>query len=81
MVKFSIKQKVKLSIKHFFGKCDQMRSLLRIWSHLLKKSLMENFIFCAVWVECFNFPEFQFRILKFDRLDLTNIADFLGSIV
>ena len=21
---------------------------LRIWSHLLKKSLMENFIFCAV---------------------------------
>ena len=25
-----------------------MRSFLRIWSHLLKKSLMENFIFCAV---------------------------------
>ena len=23
-------------------------SFLRIWSHLLKKSLMENFIFCAV---------------------------------
>ena len=22
---------------------------LRIWSHLLKKSLMENFIFCAVF--------------------------------
>ena len=22
--------------------------LLRIWSHLLKKSLIENFIFCAV---------------------------------
>ena len=22
---------------------------LRIWSHLLKKSLMENFIFRAVW--------------------------------
>ena len=22
---------------------------LRIWSHLLKKSLMENFIFCAVY--------------------------------
>ena len=25
-----------------------MRRKLRIWSHLLKKSLMENFIFCAV---------------------------------
>ena len=23
-------------------------SFLRIWSHLLKKSLMENFVFCAV---------------------------------
>ena len=27
----------------FFSKCD-----LRIWSHLLKKSVMESFIFCAV---------------------------------
>ena len=25
-------------------------SFLRIWSHFLKKSLMENFIFCAVFV-------------------------------
>ena len=32
-------------------KCDQIRSFLRIWSHLLKKSLMENFIFCAVVVK------------------------------
>ena len=33
----------------FFGKSDQIHSKLRIQSHLLKKSLMENFIFCAVW--------------------------------
>ena len=39
---------MKLSIKDFFGKCDQIRRKLRIWSHLLKKCLMENFIFCAV---------------------------------
>ena len=33
----------------FFSKCDQIRRKLRIWSHLLKKSLMENFIFvCGV---------------------------------
>ena len=25
-----------------------IRSFLQIWSHLLKKSLLENFIFCAV---------------------------------
>ena len=42
-------QKMKFSIKDFFGKCDQIHKKLRIWSHLLKKSLMENFIFCAVW--------------------------------
>ena len=36
------------SIKDFLSKCDQICSFLRIWSHLLKKSLMENFIFCAV---------------------------------
>ena len=41
-------QKIKFSIKDFFSKCDQTRSFLRVWSHLLKKSLMENFIFCAV---------------------------------
>ena len=34
--------KMKFSIKNFFSKYDQ------IWSHLLKKSFMENFAFCAV---------------------------------
>ena len=41
-------QKMKFSIKDFFSKFDQIYSFLRIWSHLLKKSLMENLIFCAV---------------------------------
>ena len=41
-------QKMKFSIKDLFSKCDQIRRKLRIWSHLLKKSLMENFILCAV---------------------------------
>ena len=38
----------KVSINDFFSKCDQFCRKLRIWSHLLKKSLIENFIFCAV---------------------------------
>ena len=42
---------MKFYFKDFFSKCDQIRSFLRIWSHLLKKSLMENVIFCAV-LEC-----------------------------
>ena len=36
------------SMKDSFSKCDQICSFLWIWSHLLKKSLMGNFIFCAV---------------------------------
>ena len=39
---------MKFSIKDFFNKCDQILRKLRIWSDLLKKSLMENFTFCAV---------------------------------
>ena len=38
-------QKIKFSIRNFFSKWK-----LRIWSHLLKTSLLENFIFCAVIV-------------------------------
>ena len=36
------------SKQDFFSKCDQIRRKQRIWSHLLKKSLMEKFIFGAV---------------------------------
>ena len=42
-------QKMKFFIKDVFSKCDQIRSFLRIRSHLLKKSFMENFIFCVVY--------------------------------
>ena len=35
---------MKFSIKDFFSEFDQISRFLRIWSHLLKKSLMENFI-------------------------------------
>ena len=38
---------MKFSIKNFSSKYDQIRSFLRIWSHLLEKFLMEDFIFCA----------------------------------
>ena len=41
---------MKFSIKDFFSKCDQIHSFPRIWSHLLKKFFMENFIFCAVMI-------------------------------
>ena len=44
-------QKMKFSITDFFSKSDQIRSFLPIWSHLLTKSVMENFIPCAVTIK------------------------------
>ena len=41
-------QKMKFSIKDFFTKCGQIRRRVWIWSHSLKKSQIENFIFYAV---------------------------------
>ena len=41
-------KKMKFSIKNFFGKCDQIRRKQWIWLRLLKKLLIENFIFCTM---------------------------------
>ena len=35
---------MRFSINDFFSNCDQIQSFRRLWSHLLKKSLMENFL-------------------------------------
>ena len=45
---------MKFPIKDILSKCDQIRSFLRIWSYLFKKSLMENFIFCTVLASKFK---------------------------
>ena len=47
-------QKMKFSITDFFSKCDQIRSFLQSWPHLLKKSITENFHFlCSMMMNCF----------------------------
>ena len=56
-----IAQRMKFSVKDFFSKRDQIRSFLRIWSYLLKKISMENFIFCAVLYFCIS----QKRLMSF----------------
>ena len=43
-------QKMKFCIDDFFSKCDQIHNFFRIWSNLLTKSLMENFIFVKLEV-------------------------------
>ena len=44
----ALHKKMKFSIKDFYNKWNKIRRKLRIWSDLLKKSWMEDFIFCAV---------------------------------
>ena len=48
---------MKFYVKDFFSNSDQIRRKLRIWSHLLKISLMENFIFWAVFGSASKFPK------------------------
>ena len=55
---------MKFSIIDFYSKYDQIHRKLRIWSHLLKKSLMENFIFCAVSVLTKSFSVAELSLLK-----------------
>ena len=40
-----VEQKIKFSIRDIFCKCNQIHRVLRIWSHLLKKSLIQKFVF------------------------------------
>ena len=47
-------QKMKSFIKDFFSKWDRIRRKFWIWSHLLKKPLMKNFIFCAAILPLFE---------------------------
>ena len=65
---------MKFSIWDFSSKCVQICSFLQIWSHLLKKSLMENFIFCAVIVFIVHHLNLVFTRLSC-FLWLTNFSD------
>ena len=53
-------RKMKFSTKDFFIKWDKIRRKLLIWSYLLKKSLVENFIFFVV----IDFHSFFEKLLR-----------------
>ena len=52
------------SIKDFFRGFDQIRRKLRISSHLLTKSLMENLIVCAVLQKGINEKGLNHEVLN-----------------
>ena len=71
----STAQKMKISIKDFVSKCDQIHRKLWIWSHLLTKSLMGNFIVCAVITFGFERTSKLFFWIRF-YLSFTTISEF-----
>ena len=48
-------------IKGCIIKCDQIRRKLRIWSHLLRNPLVENFMFCSVAMQLFSAQQIFLR--------------------
>ena len=70
---------MKFSIKDFFSKCDLIRRKLWIWSHLLKKSLMENFIFLCSdtrGIAVLRIPQKSFRKIPLPYFAV-NISPYL----
>ena len=63
---------MKFSIKDFFSKSDQIRSFLQIGSHLLEKSLMKNFAFCAL-EEQFCSQKGQVRVCEISLKSVQNL--------
>ena len=65
-------QKMKLFIKDFFSNSDQIHSFLRMWSNLLKKSLMENFFLCSDYIKALEFVKITYTLF-FEKLFLSHI--------
>ena len=64
-------QKMKISIKDFFSKYDQIRIFLRICLHVLNKSLIENLIFCAVLSQLIHsVPLFSYLSILYNILQI-----------
>ena len=70
---------MKFSIKDFVSKSNQIRSFLWIWSHLLKKSLMENFIFCGVDERLNDLRDYLYIYLNIHIYLLTYISYIAGN--
>ena len=49
-----------LSVNNIFSKCEDIHIKLWIYSHLLNKSLTENFIFCVVNIGGFTTKSWKF---------------------
>ena len=69
-------QKMKFSSKDFSSKCDQIRSFLRIWSHLLEKSLTETSLFVQWYLEISENFHIDYKWHNFVSVCLFQLANY-----
>ena len=69
---------MKFSIKDFLDKCEQIQRYLRIFSHLLKKSLTGNFIFLCDEQQQFSKVFRQLSSLKYWK-KIQKLCSFLTT--
>ena len=61
----------------FFIICDQIRMKLQIWSQLLKKFLLENLIFCALFhINSVTSPYPMIRLAAYFQIYHSNSVSF-----
>ena len=72
---FQVFQVQNYSVLAIFFPLQKKWSFLRIWSHFLKKSLMENFIFCAIFPS--NYCEILFSFSQKGMLILASHSEIL----
>ena len=64
---------MKFLVIDFFSKCEQICSFLRVCLHLLKKSLMENAIFCAVLFTKLNIAQTKNVVSSYFKQNTENL--------
>ena len=85
IITYIIAQKLKFSFKDFFSKCDQIRSFIWIWSHLLNKILSGKLQFlCSIHYaqNKFSFGIWQERTMnpvKTSQMNQKNFEKWIHS--
>ena len=70
----STAQRMKFSIKKFFSKCDYIIIKLRIWSNILKKSIVEKISIFVQWRRPRSLYQKYYQEKSSDRLNITKWA-------
>ena len=68
---------MKFPIKDFFSQCEHIFTKLCIYSHLLKKSLMQNFNFCAVAVIA-NIGKYFMKIKRWYKMVYSSSKNYVS---